>query len=336
MMFKQKNAVLRCTQYAGAAVVALLMTACGGGGGDDPNNLVNTKALVLSGWYGCSASGTTLWPSTEVLATPHGGIYGQCADKQQNIVDVSASYTGVSGTVPLPDGATGPLAIHATLSNVTYYSTLSYSGAPAGSVANVAIPADTFNAVPVNISTNVGLNNSVQLQLTEAGTSSQYQASTFVVPSSLWVWGGPLGANTADAPVPANLAAYAGTYENAQAAPLSVNERNSQFSGALGGTVAVTIKSDGSLSGTIPILGSFMATVSAYDATTGVAEITGTAGSVSLTGAYAMNYQNYGLFAPTTGNSSSTSTETTYTPVALFLRVNGAMFEVLLMNQTTT
>jgi hypothetical protein len=330
--------------FPAVLLAAFSLTGCGGtGGADNPDGsaaITKSSPLVLSGWYSCnvSNSGSILATASSgaVLATPHGALYGSCSTASGNAanVNVSASYAGTSGVMPDFNNA---LVLQATLTNLLFYPFVqSNVGLPATNEAGTLLPSDTYASAPPSQSFNTNSGNSVDFQFTETGSTSQSgAASSFTVPKSFYLSGSTTYLQPQSG-APASVSNFQGSYVTATSDTWNstLNAVVPQtIPGVLGSGSSLTVDAQGNLSGTTPA-GTLSGTVSSYDATTGTAEYTGTlttsAGATAVQGAYAWGTYPLATYAQNAQGPFDASAMTSYTPLALFIKGNGFMYEVLL------
>lgn len=305
-----------------ALPIALVLAGCGGSGNGNTDNptVSGNSPLVLSGWYQCvpSASSASIEnATTSVLATAHGNFYGQCTGGYDS-VNVSGNY---SGTVGVLTGSGTPVT-SATLTNFQFYDPK--TSLVATNEAGTVLPVDTYSSVPPSQS----LNSKGTISFTETGKTSQGGApAMFTVPTTLSLVGpvtppalSATAAGSANTP-PTTAGGYAGNYSNMPLPPAGY--------GILSGAT-LSIDANGNFSG-ITSAGSLSGSVSAYDPKTGTAEYAGTlttsAGAMPVQGAYSSNY-----YTVTEPNLAIGSTgQTTYAPLALFIKGQGFQYELLVI-----
>lgn len=336
--------------YPAALLAILSLAGCGGASKgynvDGSAAITNQSPLVLSGWYSCSLSsgGSFLAGpgSGAMLATPHGALYGGCVTQSGYAanVNVSASYAGTSGIMPLFNNE---LVLQATLTNLLFYPFVQTNiGLPATNGVGTPLPADTYASASPSQSFNTNFGNKVNFQFSETGKASQSGApNSFTVPTSFYLSGSTTYLQPQSG-APASASDFQGSYVSATSyvwnGTLNADVEQT-IAGVLGTGSSLTVDAQGNLSGTTPA-GTLSGTITAYDPTTGTAEYTGTltASGVSSTvqGAYAWAPYSLATAAQSTQGQSGSSTMTSYTPLALFIKGTGFMYEVLLQNSSST
>jgi hypothetical protein len=331
-----------------ALLATLSLAGCGGvSSGDNLDGsakITDFQPLALSGWYSCnvddSASMLVTPSSGAILATLHGALYGSCstASGQAASVNVSAAYTGTSGDMP---DFNNVLVLQAKLANLLFYPRVQTNfGLPATNEAGALLPADTYSSASPSQSFNTGYASSVNFQFNETGTASLGGAvSSFTVPKSFY-----LSTSTPylqpRSGAPASASAFQGAYVTAisDTWDSTLNGVVQQtIPGVLGSSSSLTIDTDGNLSGTTPA-GALSGTITAYDPNTGTAEYTGTlttaTGAIAVQGAYAWTTYSLATYAQNAKGPFDTSAMTTYTPLAVFIKGNGFMYELLLQKSS--
>lgn len=327
-------------------LTTIALSGCGGGAdnADGSAAITNTQPLVLSGWYACNTSiGANLAPASpstgQILATPHGALYGSCTTSGSPVasVNVSASYTGTSGIMPDFNNA---LVLQAALTNFVFYPRFNQAiGTPAISGAGL-LPADSYSSATPSQSFNTNYGSTVNFEFFETGSASKsFAPSTFVVPTSFYLSNSTTYLQPQPG-APASASNFQGSYATAisYAWDGTLNATVQQtIPGVVGSSSSLTVDAAGNLSGTTPV-GTLSGTITAYDPTTGTAEYTGTlttsSGATAVEGAYALANYTLTRYALNAQGAVDSSTETTYTPLVVFIKGSGFMYEVLLQQSS--